>query len=355
MLFRALIQIFIVSGLVLSIPAGAGAVSFTYELFDVPGASSTSAYAIANNGVIVGSYVTVEPNNTIKQHGFIKDGNNYITVDYPGVGTWTNTVLSIINNNGAIIGSRNDQGHTGIFAFDRNTFTFQNLTYPVGPQDLNDGGIVAGGYSTPFTFQGHGGIYNPATFSLTTVDAPYGSPGSVLHTTLTGINNAGETSGIYWLFGGGTGWRSFIRDAGGGFTHVDVDAVGLDPNNPDHWIMIEDINNLGHYAGATRSMWFNGTDWLAVFHGFYFDGMNYWMFDYPDLMEWTWTQINGMNDSDVMVGSYAGHGLIVTPFAQQPPPPPPAPPAVPEPSTIFLVGAGLAGLGILRGRKARAE
>jgi hypothetical protein len=72
---------------------------------------TTTAWGINDLGQIVGQYVVSGDG----LHGFLKDGDDYITIDYPnGSNTW----LYDINNNGQIIGQAHDlTNYNKIYSF----------------------------------------------------------------------------------------------------------------------------------------------------------------------------------------------------------------------------------------------
>ncbi len=72
-----------------------------YILLNVPGAASTVAYGINDQGVVTGSYVSGG-----EQHGFIYHNGIYTTLDFPES---TGTYITSINNNGDLAGGYVDK------------------------------------------------------------------------------------------------------------------------------------------------------------------------------------------------------------------------------------------------------
>lgn len=78
-------------------PTGTASAEYTFTTIDFPGAASTSANGINNNGYIVGSYV--EGGNP---RGYLFDGIDYTTIAFPGADV---TVPRGINDSDHIVGS----------------------------------------------------------------------------------------------------------------------------------------------------------------------------------------------------------------------------------------------------------
>jgi hypothetical protein len=112
---------------------------------DIAGITSTDPRQINNNGVVGGSYV----DSSGIQHGFVLDGNNLTTFDYPGaVGV---TAPEGINDAGVVTGLWQDSGGSRHgFLYDSTTGDFTQVT---GPNDgstaqeawgINNAGLVSG-------------------------------------------------------------------------------------------------------------------------------------------------------------------------------------------------------------------
>ena len=122
----------------------------SYSYFAVPGAAQDDTYpdAINDRGQIVGSFVDTSG----AVHGFVKDGEDYTTIDLPGA---TATYVWGINNSGAIVGPWHNlsgwaEGYvrTGDGVFAVVDFPGALETYVVG---INDRGDICGFWADPKT------------------------------------------------------------------------------------------------------------------------------------------------------------------------------------------------------------
>jgi hypothetical protein len=123
----------------------------SYNLFDHPNTDipQTLAMGLNNRGQIVGQYTKV--NGEI--HGFLKDGDTYTEIAFPGE---PNTVAYGINNSGEIVGLCGEAGAgpnafavgSHVFVFSKGVFT--KLVYPNSlssfPLGINDTGDIVGVY-----------------------------------------------------------------------------------------------------------------------------------------------------------------------------------------------------------------
>jgi hypothetical protein len=152
--------------------------------FTVPGATSTEAEGVSDNGIIAGLYVNGS------QRMFIKDGSNITTFSYPGGGS--QQYLWDANDTGDAVGLSAccDQGVS--FLKQGNTFT--TISVPgisnndVVAYGLNDQDTVVGYYYDGTTE--HGFIWQNGT--STTFDFP-----GATATILFDINDSGEIFGGY--------------------------------------------------------------------------------------------------------------------------------------------------------------
>ncbi len=179
-------------------------------VIDVPGATTTNAFAINDAGVVVGRYLSAG-----RTHGFIRSATGeFSTVDFPGAGF---TVAGAINNQGQIVGwytlpatpalrhgflLRDGEFHT----FDPPGSTFTNAL------GINDDGDIVGRFCTKSVCQEpgkgdfHGFLLRHGEFSSLDV------PGSI-ETNGWKTNNRGQVLGG---FGSAAGWvHMFIRSNGG--------------------------------------------------------------------------------------------------------------------------------------------
>jgi probable HAF family extracellular repeat protein len=132
-------------------------------------------------------------------------------------------------------------------------------------------------------------------------------------------------------FSNSTGGHGFL-DTGGSFTQIDV------PGATDTTAF--GINDTGQIVGAFF-------DSAGVAHGFLDAGGN---FTQIDVLGATRTDAYGINDAGQIVGRFfptpssSPDGFLATPVS-----------AVPEPSTLALLGIGVIGLGIMRRRAIHAR
>src|SRR3989338_2989153 len=163
------------------------------------------------------------------------------------------------------------------------------------------------------------------SYSFTYLDVP-GAAG----TRAVGINDTGSVAGYYW---DGTGVHGFTYN-GSSYSSLNVPgATGTAAFG---------INDTGSVAGY----YWDGTG----VHGFTYNGSSYSSLNVPGA---TGTYAFSINDTGSVAGWYydstgGAHGFIAT--AQ---PGDPTYNTVPEPSTMLLMGTGLAGLVTFRKRLGR--
>src|SRR5262249_53491629 len=157
-----------------------------YTTLDVPSATGTLAFGINNSGQIVGDSST----GSGPEHGFVKIGGTYTTLDDPlaGQGSGQGTFARGINSSGQIVGFYVDSGDTAHgFLYGGGVYTTIDDPSAGHGQDprgnrgtfatgINDAGQIVGYYRDD-TFnlsQTHGFLYtttpNPAPPAPTTAD-----------------------------------------------------------------------------------------------------------------------------------------------------------------------------------------
>jgi uncharacterized membrane protein len=200
-----------------------------FTFFDYPGAQSTLAYAINDDGIIVGEAWT---NSGGSSFGFSYDGNTFTKIQFPGqpataalgidnagdIVGWagndsmikgfelkngTFTVISPpgifkitqangINNFGEIVGIRGTGTNTRGFDFKNGQYTTITIPkqYETNAVGINDGGTIVGWYlgSLPDPYRGFV-LVNGKFTSFTYPGAP--------KTYFYGINSLGEIVGTY--------------------------------------------------------------------------------------------------------------------------------------------------------------
>jgi uncharacterized membrane protein len=140
-----------------------------YATIDYPSARQTNAYAINDDGEIVGFCVD---RNGMDPQGFLLSGGTYASFKYP-LARWT-TAMGI-NNHRQIVGSILDStNHSGAFLYNPSSATFASINYPSADNTyasgINDNGQIVGTYSKDGL--GHGFIYNLNGGTYTTFDLP---------------------------------------------------------------------------------------------------------------------------------------------------------------------------------------
>ena len=106
---------------------------------------ATRAYGINDKGQIFGTYDDPQP---YVFHAFLKTGDTYITIDYPGA---TSSAAWAINDNGMVVGTYQVNGTTHGFTYLNGTFTTLDLpgaayTEPTG---INNNGDIVGTFYYP--------------------------------------------------------------------------------------------------------------------------------------------------------------------------------------------------------------
>jgi len=242
------IGVMILSG----IQCSAGTLMFSSV--DYPGASNTLALGINDSGKIVGNY------QTDSGHGFLKDGMNFISIDYPGLAS----TASGINDSGKIVGFAGDHG----FLLSGGLFTTVDFPGAVSTAAtaINNSGQIVGYY---LAAQGGGFLLSGGVFTTIIGQA-------------RGINNGGHIVGFYPAAGTNHGFLL----SGAAFTPLDfpgavsTEAYGIN----------DSVQIVGNYF-----------DGAGILHGFLKDGTNFISIDYPGAFS---TQAFGINDSGQIVGFY---------------------------------------------------
>lgn len=176
--------------------SSASATHYSYEVFDVPGATRTLAFAINERGDITGHYRDASG----VQHAYIRRAEGDVTpVDIPGVAGIT---LRGINSQGVTVG-------------------FYSIATAGGPNEL--------------TF--HGFERTPEGI-ITTVDFPGAGDSALL-----AINDSGGIAGQYDLGD---------QSVGGSFTLIKGQFVALPdpPGAAPFNVFADGINNLGDVSGS---------------------------------------------------------------------------------------------------------
>ena len=258
------------AGFTLASVDSATAVKYEFMTIDVPGADRTEAHGINNAGQIVGLFF-----DATGQHGFVKDGDDYIVIDIGLEGT----SAFGINDVQQVVGLASDQG------FLNDGDNVESITVPSSnftvAWDINNVGSVAGTFNDDF---GTHGFFKDGD-NIIPIDGP-----EALFTEATGINDRGEIVGNYIS---GAGSFQAFKLSGGLLSVIQVPAATVTEAG--------DINLHGQVVGSF-------TDPNGVVHGFVMSDSEISIVDAPDAASPNITQAKGINDAGSLVGWFAERG-----------------------------------------------
>ena len=201
-------SVFVVAGIAWSQGSPNGPKTFVFDALDLGTGAGTYPWAINQEGLITGYYVTGSfATGDPVWHGFLRTPNGKITpIDPPGAGTasFTGTVPQAINKSGAIAGIVVDNNFN-CYGFVRSpkgtysVFSGPGASLACGgtyAQTMNDGGDVAGAFMDP-SFKWHG-FLRLADGNITAFDPPGVTigPGTFVNYS-NSLNNAGYLTGYY--------------------------------------------------------------------------------------------------------------------------------------------------------------
>lgn len=174
--------------------------------FNFPGAESTEAEDINNNGQIVGDYLNVKTG----QHGFLVHNGVFSSFSDPSAPSQTQALG--INDFGTIVGM------AGVNGFRLSGGKFTTIRFPGSTRTvahgINNSGIIVGTYGDAKNFS-HGFMLKNGVY--TTIDFP-----GATDTAVNRIDNEGDIVGSYDINGGDV--HGFSLDKGRFLTQDDPNA-----------------------------------------------------------------------------------------------------------------------------------
>jgi len=288
-------------------PQANGAASRALEFFepgrftttDMPGAATTQVFAINDEGVSVGRYLSAG-----RTHGFVRSATGeFTTLDFPGSGF---TVAGALNNRGDIVGwytlLASPAIRHGFLLRDGEFTTFDPpgsiFTNTLG---INDRGDIVGRFCTKTVCREPGGgdfhafLLHNGEFTILDI------PGSN-ETNAWKISDRGEILGAFGA--AGTGVQVFLNRNG------DVTTFALPNGKPlseDNGGLNAQGDIVGKYCDASPCLIGPGG------HGFLFSGGRLTTIDIPGSLG---MNANGINSRHEVVGAYfdaAGvlHGYLL--------------------------------------------
>ena len=291
-----------------------------YTFIEISGSTtgSTIVSDINNAGVAVGSI-----NDSAGLRGFSWTAGVLTEIKVPGAFT---TQVRGINDAGILTGVYEDR--VGSHGFIGTVGAFTKFDVPAAapgrttPFSINNKNQIVGVYQVTIPGSAMGFEYDAGTFTTLTIA---GSTG----VTATAINDAGLLGGDYLS---STGDQGFVTTAGGGVTKINAPGGAV--------AFVQGLSNTGQYVGYYH-------DDTAT-HGL----TNAGIVDYPGAKS---TLVYGVNDVGQLGGAFlfdplrnVDHGFIT--FAPAGVPVGGGTTAVPEPASLAVLGAMLAGAALSRRR-----
>jgi hypothetical protein len=197
----------------------------TYTNVDYPGSVASYGMGISHDGKVLGTYGFVVEG---PYHAFILDQGTYTSFDYPGM----ETDARALNASGNLVGVFNQGGVTSPHGFLKFGENYTQIDFPgaLGTETwgLNDAGTISGNYYDAVGI--HGFIYAGGSFTAVNF------PGASL-TRLTRINNLNQAVGWHTQ-----GSRTFgFVVTGGSYRSINYDGALS--------TVVADINDSGLVVG----------------------------------------------------------------------------------------------------------
>jgi probable HAF family extracellular repeat protein len=305
---------------ILLAPASSDAGAYTFAQIDVPfiGASDTIVFGINDRGEVVGSYRDA----AFQLHGFFRDADaNFTPINVPFLNA-SNTAAYGLNNQGQIVGSYNTGAFQNLHGFLAQQGQFNPIDVPFSGSSnteafgINGQGDIVGGYFLSSVGSGaeHGFLATSGGF--TTLEFP-----SAGITEANGVNNTGQIVGDF-------SDADFNQH---GFIFKDGGYHAIDDPSATNGTAAIGVNDLGQIVGDYFAGEFGGS-----VHGFLLDAGGFDTIDVPFAGGLN-TVIRGINNQGDIVGLFSdlngNHGFIASPQT-----------AVPEPSSVVLLGFAIAAL-----------
>jgi hypothetical protein len=197
------------------IPAAAWA-QFSYAPINVPGAVSTQARGINNNGEIVGFYQTTTCNDyyvnvvpTCPSKGFKYVNGSYVKLMVPGS---VSTVINGVNDYGDLVGFYKKSGGSihGFIWYHQNvvkTIDYPHPGWPTIPLGINKAGTVVGAIWGPGSqYPSYGWVWVNGKFSNMDPYEPDYPPPTACCWSVNGISNNGIIVGQGFSHDWNKGW-----------------------------------------------------------------------------------------------------------------------------------------------------
>ena len=280
-------------------PAVGLAAPYDFAPIDVPGAASTFAHAINDNGQVVGGFVADEFDG--RTQGFLLVKGKFITLDAP---TADSTMALGINNKGHIVGTFTANEQLGFLIKKKG----KKKVFTTIDVDVADAGVICMTQADAINNRGHivgqyldhcdtgngqhGFLYDGREFTV--IDVPAANISAI-----TGVNDLGAVVG-YYEEASTSSVLGFVRNKDGVFTAIDG-AFPLAINNAGQMV--------GYYIDGGTTRGFISTVLTAD---------DFSPIDFPGAIM---TMATGINKSGQVVGWYyddtGAHGFIAKPIVQK--------------------------------------